>query len=873
MNESKIKVLDSNFEKSFQFFLSQCCQKIDVNRVSVSLRHNEDVIIFALSTDEEEIYLDLGGHFPIEGSVYSHCLEEKKPLLNNILSDSYVENKYYIQSNFQSSVHFPLILDDHVIGTIDILSYKDNHYSATDMDEISGMLYTLVLLLINYNLQTIIKKSENILTYHEDTIEFLKDIPVEHNLPAEEVPEMEDYLGKLLNKVFKHIVIENSSNHIIYASNDLLRVLGYSMEEIFGKELVEYIIEEDQLRFEKIVSDGIDDTLQFRRKDDENYFFFIKAYIINDKDDNHILTVYHLTEQAKSIGRDILSHMEGLFSIVDTSYHIQYASPSLKLEFDEPIVGRTCYKAINKSYEKCIDCPVEAGKVSVEGLKNHVAFTRLKDGTRKMILFILLKLEDNTTVMLEIFKDTSIERFFHEESKETSSDEKQPTELESFIEQNINKIISPVSSLLDNINNLQNISINQLEDDIYYEKMHFLYETTKHLQTAIYKLNNSLHTHLPTITTTTDNKKKLDDMIPALRGKKILIIDPDDVTRASLYHFLSGLGYNIFQANDGLEGILQTKNHRPDFILTEVNLAKVNGFLLIQKISEHIAKKIPFAILSNIKNTQIIEKAFQLGIKGYMGKTPLKLKEIARLIYDVLLEMENEKQLASAQRSTQIESAKSQPIPPAKEDIKEEVNEEEPAIKKTKDKPKASQYLPTDKAIDMISELSETEHSPDDNGSSKAGIKSGKSVQLSDLGIDVQEMQGGTVMDFGESKGLTHSITVDEGILVFRLKGYLSPENLEPITKDFIKTIGETPSDKRKIILDLVSVLPKSINKKALDALFIFFTTAPEMSPERIKVYTTDSTTISEIKNHKVGKTFSIVNDAIDAFSQLQMQI
>src|SRR3954471_21067786 len=60
--------------------------------------------------------------------------------------------------------------------------------------------------------------------------------------------------------------------------------------------------------------------------------------------------------------------------------------------------------------------------------------------------------------------------------------------------------------------------------------------------------------------------------------KTVLIIDDDADYRMLLVEFLQMEGWQVFQAADGDEGIQMAQKHRPNAIVCDLRMPKVNGF-------------------------------------------------------------------------------------------------------------------------------------------------------------------------------------------------------------------------------------------------------------------------------------------------------
>jgi CheY-like chemotaxis protein len=59
--------------------------------------------------------------------------------------------------------------------------------------------------------------------------------------------------------------------------------------------------------------------------------------------------------------------------------------------------------------------------------------------------------------------------------------------------------------------------------------------------------------------------------------KKILVVDDESKIRELLDMRLSSEGYDVIQAKDGEEAVLMAKKHKPDLILMDVMMPKMDG--------------------------------------------------------------------------------------------------------------------------------------------------------------------------------------------------------------------------------------------------------------------------------------------------------
>ena len=96
--------------------------------------------------------------------------------------------------------------------------------------------------------------------------------------------------------------------------------------------------------------------------------------------------------------------------------------------------------------------------------------------------------------------------------------------------------------------------------------------------------------------------------------KKILIAEDDPVTRTILKTVLS-VEYEIVEATDGLEAY--SKIEGVDLIICDFHMPNMSGLEFAEKIT---GKNIPFLMLTVEKNSELIEKAKNFQITGWLTK-------------------------------------------------------------------------------------------------------------------------------------------------------------------------------------------------------------------------------------------------------------
>jgi diguanylate cyclase (GGDEF)-like protein len=131
-----------------------------------------------------------------------------------------------------------------------------------------------------------------------------------------------------------------------------------------------------------------------------------------------------------------------------------------------------------------------------------------------------------------------------------------------------------------------------------------------------------------------------------LKEIKLLYVEDDDSIRSVLSTRLERSVKRLFVAQDGEDGYTQFLEHKPDIVITDLKMPKMDGIALIQKIREK-DKKIPIIITSAHGDSNYLLDAIGFGVYGYLIK-PVNKNSLYELLYahakTVLFERECEAQ-------------------------------------------------------------------------------------------------------------------------------------------------------------------------------------------------------------------------------------
>lgn len=119
--------------------------------------------------------------------------------------------------------------------------------------------------------------------------------------------------------------------------------------------------------------------------------------------------------------------------------------------------------------------------------------------------------------------------------------------------------------------------------------------------------------------------------------KTILFIEDAMALQKTFGDILRKEGYEMISALDGEEGLRFAKTEKPDLILLDLVLPKVNGFEVLRRLKEDPkTKKIPIIVLTNLEDIEDINKVLGLGVTTYLVKASYSPKEVLEKIKDNL---------------------------------------------------------------------------------------------------------------------------------------------------------------------------------------------------------------------------------------------
>lgn len=111
--------------------------------------------------------------------------------------------------------------------------------------------------------------------------------------------------------------------------------------------------------------------------------------------------------------------------------------------------------------------------------------------------------------------------------------------------------------------------------------------------------------------------------------KTILLADDEQFVLVAYKDGLEHAGYNVLLAHDGAETIEVMRSARPDLVLLDLIMPKLNGFEVLQAVrADPDLSTIPIAVFTNLSQLSDEQEARNLGAVDFIVKADVSLNDL-----------------------------------------------------------------------------------------------------------------------------------------------------------------------------------------------------------------------------------------------------
>jgi two-component system, response regulator PdtaR len=122
--------------------------------------------------------------------------------------------------------------------------------------------------------------------------------------------------------------------------------------------------------------------------------------------------------------------------------------------------------------------------------------------------------------------------------------------------------------------------------------------------------------------------------MPALTTARVLTVEDDPIVRADLRLILEDAGYDVCpEARDGVEAVELAREHRPDLVLIDLSLPRLDGVEATRRILGE--RDVPIVALTGHSSGDLVGRAVEAGAVGYVLK-PFSEAQLVETLSGVL---------------------------------------------------------------------------------------------------------------------------------------------------------------------------------------------------------------------------------------------
>jgi DNA-binding response OmpR family regulator len=126
----------------------------------------------------------------------------------------------------------------------------------------------------------------------------------------------------------------------------------------------------------------------------------------------------------------------------------------------------------------------------------------------------------------------------------------------------------------------------------------------------------------------------MDQNQPAGESKKTIFIVEDDMLLVSAYEIkFKKENVDVWVAQDGKEAVTFLTREPADIVLLDLMLPGMSGYEVLAEIRKNDKwKNVPVIVLTNLGQSQDVEKAKSLGVADYLVKADTKINDITEKV-------------------------------------------------------------------------------------------------------------------------------------------------------------------------------------------------------------------------------------------------
>jgi two-component system, OmpR family, alkaline phosphatase synthesis response regulator PhoP len=117
--------------------------------------------------------------------------------------------------------------------------------------------------------------------------------------------------------------------------------------------------------------------------------------------------------------------------------------------------------------------------------------------------------------------------------------------------------------------------------------------------------------------------------------KKVLVIEDEEPMLNALVKKFENEGFNVFKAHDGEEGLDLALKEKPDVMMVDIIMPKIDGITLVKRArieGGEWGKDVKIIMLTNLSDPESVSEAANYGVFDFLVKTDWRLDDVVKLV-------------------------------------------------------------------------------------------------------------------------------------------------------------------------------------------------------------------------------------------------
>lgn len=119
-------------------------------------------------------------------------------------------------------------------------------------------------------------------------------------------------------------------------------------------------------------------------------------------------------------------------------------------------------------------------------------------------------------------------------------------------------------------------------------------------------------------------------------GASVLVIDDEPKIRSMLSEMLGLVGYNVYEAADGVDGLEKAIEHHPDAIILDVMMPRMDGLTMCRELRQNPAMaELPVIMVSGKTDFGAEQAGLDAGANKYFFK-PIGMGDLVSSLRELI---------------------------------------------------------------------------------------------------------------------------------------------------------------------------------------------------------------------------------------------